>query len=103
LTTFSNAGNILYSKADSVASLKKGSTQPFQLDTICSIASVTKLLTSVACLQAVEAGLVDLNKSVSEILPKVGKYGIMTGFNNKNSGGIFKQHKTSVTLQLDNL
>jgi CubicO group peptidase (beta-lactamase class C family) len=99
LTTFLPAGNILYSKTDGVASLKEGSTQPFQLNTICSIVSMTKLLTSVACLQVVETGIMKLDRSVSEILPEVGKYGIMTGFDDEKNEGIFKQHKTPITLR----
>ncbi|KAF2010156.1 beta-lactamase/transpeptidase-like protein [Aaosphaeria arxii CBS 175.79] len=93
-------GNILYSKADGVASLKEGETQPFKLDTICWIASMTKLLTSVACLQAVEAGLLELEKPVTETLPEVGKYGILTGWNDEKNEGIYEQHKTPVTLRM---
>lgn len=60
---------------------------------------MTKLLTSVACLQAVEAGIVDLDKPVSEILPEVGKYGIMKGFDEERNEGIFEPHKTPITLR----
>jgi CubicO group peptidase (beta-lactamase class C family) len=60
---------------------------------------MTKLLTSVACLQAVESGIVDLDKSVSDILPEVGKLGIMTGFDDEKNEGIYEQHKTPVTLR----
>ncbi|PVI02399.1 beta-lactamase/transpeptidase-like protein [Periconia macrospinosa] len=92
-------GNILYSKADGVASLKEESKNHFELDTICWLASMTKLLTSVACLQAVEAGIVDLDKPVSDVLPEVGKYGIMTDFDDEKNEGVFKQHKTPITLR----
>jgi hypothetical protein len=60
---------------------------------------MTKLLTAVACLQAVEAGIVDLDKPVSDILPEVGKYGILTGFDDEKNEGIYEQHKTPVTLR----
>lgn len=93
------AGNILYSKADGIASLKEGPEQHFQLDTICWLASMTKLLTSVACLQAVEAGIVDLDKPVSNILPEVGKFGIMTDFDDEKNEGIYEQNKTPITLR----
>ncbi|KAL1602387.1 hypothetical protein SLS60_005803 [Paraconiothyrium brasiliense] len=92
-------GNILYSKADGVASLKEGSEQPFKLDTICWLASMTKLLTSVACLQAVEAGIVDLDKPVADVLPEVGKYGIMTDFDDEKNEGVFEPHRTPITLR----
>jgi CubicO group peptidase (beta-lactamase class C family) len=99
LIVFLTTGNILYSKAEGVISLKEGSTQPFELDTICWIASMTKLLTSVACLQAAESGIVHLDKPVSDILPEVGKYGIMTDFDDEKNEGIYEQHKTPVTLR----
>ncbi|KAF2864801.1 beta-lactamase/transpeptidase-like protein [Massariosphaeria phaeospora] len=94
-------GTILYSKADGVASLKASSNPnpPFQLDTICAIASMTKLLTSVACLQAVEAGIVELDASVAEILPEVGMYGIITGFDEEKNEGVFERCENAVTLR----
>jgi len=60
---------------------------------------MTKLVTSVACLQAVEAGIVDLDAPVETILPEVGRYGIMTGFDDEKNEGTYKQHKTSITLR----
>jgi CubicO group peptidase (beta-lactamase class C family) len=73
-------GKVLYSGAQGVQSLAEGSTRPFQLDTICAIASMTKLKTSVAALQCVEAGLIALDDDVAKYLPTIGKYGIITGF-----------------------
>ncbi|ORY19496.1 beta-lactamase/transpeptidase-like protein [Clohesyomyces aquaticus] len=58
--------NTLYSTARGVRSLKPESTRPFSLSTICAIVSFTKLLTSVATLQCVDAGLLDLDKPVSD-------------------------------------
>jgi CubicO group peptidase (beta-lactamase class C family) len=94
-----NTGNVLYSKADGVASLREGSVASFELDTVIWLASMTKLITSVACLQAVESGLVDLDAAVEDILPEVGKYGIMTGFDDEKNEGIYEKHKTSITLR----
>ena len=59
---------------------------------------MTKLITSVACSQAVEAAIVDLDAPVEDILPEVGKYGIMTGFDEEKNERIFEQSKTSITL-----
>lgn len=39
---------------------------------------MTKLMTSVAAMQCVEAGLLDLDEPVSHLLPEMGKYGIIT-------------------------
>lgn len=66
---------------------------------MCWIASMTKLLTAVACLQAVEAGLVTLDAPVEKFLPEIGKYGIITGFDDAKNEGIFEKHKTPITLR----
>lgn len=87
------AGNNLYSKAGGVASLKEGPERPFQLDAICWMASMTKLMTFVVCLHAAEAGIVHLDKPVSEILPEVGKFGTLTDFDNEKTEGIYRPTK----------
>ncbi|KAF2469573.1 beta-lactamase/transpeptidase-like protein [Lindgomyces ingoldianus] len=57
------------------------------------------LLTTVACLQAVEAGILELDKDVSNVLPEVGKYGIMTAFDEEKNEGVVEKHKTPITLR----
>ena len=60
---------------------------------------MTKLLTAVACMQAVEAGIATLDEPVSEVLPEVGKYGILTHFDDENNEGTYVQHENPVTLR----
>lgn len=60
---------------------------------------MAKLLTAVACMQAVEAGIVALDEPVSQLLPEVGKYGILTHFDDDKKEGAYVQHKTPVTLR----
>ncbi|KAH7095782.1 beta-lactamase/transpeptidase-like protein [Paraphoma chrysanthemicola] len=93
-------GEILYSDAKGVASLKEGSTLPFQLDTICSLASMTKLMTAVAALQCVESGLVTLDEDVSKYLPSIGKFGILTGFDNEKNEAITVPHEAPISLRM---
>jgi CubicO group peptidase (beta-lactamase class C family) len=93
------AGNILYSDAKGVASLREGSTRPFQLDTICVLASMTKLMTAVAALQCVEAGLTTLDEDVSKHLPDIGKYGVITGFDDAKNEAITVPTTTPITLR----
>jgi CubicO group peptidase (beta-lactamase class C family) len=92
-------GNILYSGARGVQSLSEGSTRPFQLDTICAIASMTKLMTSVAAMQCVEAGFIELDEDVAKYLPSIGKYGIMTGFDDERNEAITVPNSTPITLR----
>ncbi|KAI7213420.1 beta-lactamase family protein [Hortaea werneckii] len=54
--------------------------QPVQEDAMFLFASMTKLLTSIAALQLVEAGLIKLDDDVSKILPEVGRQKILKGF-----------------------
>jgi len=77
-------GNILYSKSFGKTSLKACKDQePFNGSTICAVASLSKLMTTVAVLQAVEQGKLDLDSDVRSTFPLVGQYGIMTGFDDE--------------------
>ncbi|CAN9089903.1 unnamed protein product [Alternaria alternata] len=93
-------GKILYSGAKGVQSLVEGSTRPFQLDTICAIASMTKLMTAVAALKCVEEGLITLDEDVAKHLPSIGKYGIMTGFDDQKNEAVTVPHTTPITLRM---
>ncbi|KAF2034987.1 beta-lactamase/transpeptidase-like protein [Setomelanomma holmii] len=93
-------GNTLYSAVKGVASLKEGSTLPFQLDTICSLASMTKLMTAVAALQCVEAGLITLDEDVSKYMPDIGKYGILTGFDDAKNEATTVPNPTPISLRM---
>ncbi|RMY26944.1 hypothetical protein D0866_10500 [Hortaea werneckii] len=54
--------------------------KPMEEDAMFLLASMTKLLTSIAALQLVEAGLIKLDDDVSKILPEVGEQKILKGF-----------------------
>lgn len=49
-------------------------------DTVLWIASMSKALTSVAAVQCVERGLLDLDTPAAEVLPAIGELGVLTGF-----------------------
>ena len=51
-----------------------------ELDTVIRIASSTKLVTSIAAMQCVERGLVDLDQEVFEILPELQEPGVLVNF-----------------------
>ncbi|PSN62090.1 beta-lactamase/transpeptidase-like protein [Corynespora cassiicola Philippines] len=100
LMTGDKNGRVLYSRHQGVQSLKEGSGRPFQPDTICALASMTKLLTAVAVMQFVEAGIVDQDESVSKLLPDIGKYGIITGFDDEKNEAITTSISTPITLRM---
>lgn len=71
--------------------------QPMKEDAMFLLASMTKLLTSIAALQLVEAGLVKLDDDVSRILPEVGEQKILKGFDGDTP--ILEDRKNSLTLR----
>ena len=54
--------------------------QPVRLDTIFAIASMTKPVTSVAVMQLVEQGRIDLGASVATYLPELAHPRVLEGF-----------------------
>lgn len=71
--------------------------QPVQEDAMFLLASMTKLLTSIAALQLVEAGLIKLDDDVSKILPEVGEQKILKGFDGDSP--ILEDRKNPLTLR----
>lgn len=61
---------------------------------------MTKLMTSVAVLQCVEQGKLDLDKDIRPLLPDMGKYGIITGFDDEKNLPIFETDSTPISLRM---
>ncbi|KAI0842382.1 beta-lactamase/transpeptidase-like protein [Hypoxylon sp. FL0890] len=81
-------GNIIYSKSFGRASLKEGTNRPFTDSTIASIASMSK------------DGTLNLDADIKPVLPEIGKYGIITGFDDTKKSAIFTENTTPITLRL---
>lgn len=76
-------GNTIYDKALGVESLEnpdESTRKPMSNDTVVRLASSSKLVTTIAALQAVEKGLIGLNDDVTEHVPELGKLEVLTGF-----------------------
>ncbi|OTA88782.1 hypothetical protein M434DRAFT_34687 [Hypoxylon sp. CO27-5] len=86
-------GKVDYSKAFS----RKDAT-PYNEDTVMSLASMSKLVTTVAALQVVERGLITLDEDVSPFLPLLAKQGILTGFAD-NGEPIIRERRNPITLR----
>lgn len=80
-------------------------TKSFGPDTVCWIASMTKLLTTVCALQCVEKGLLNLEDDVSEkILPEFRDIQVVHRFNEDENGDDvphFRPSKGKITLKYD--
>ena len=94
-----NIGDFEYAKTLGVRSLKPGNHKPIELDTVLALASCTKLMTAISVLQCVERGLLNLDEDVSPILPEVGKYGIITDFDDVAGQPILVKNMKQVTLR----
>ncbi|RNJ59764.1 hypothetical protein D7B24_001489 [Verticillium nonalfalfae] len=69
-----------------------------ETDAVHLIASATKLVTTVAVLQCVEKGLLDLDADVSKILPEWENPQILTGFD-ENDGPLLQPSEKAITLR----
>ncbi|KAI2467958.1 beta-lactamase/transpeptidase-like protein [Annulohypoxylon bovei var. microspora] len=93
-------GNVLYSKSFGKASLEEGDSRPFTDSTVAAIASMSKLMTSVAVLQCIEDEILDLDEEVTSLRPEMGKYGLITGFDDAKNSATFAPNPTPITLRM---
>lgn len=91
-------GELNYSKACGVGTLDPNGTQSMELDGVCFIASMTKLMTTVAAMQTVERGLIALDDDISNILHEWKDTEILDGFD-ESGKPILRKSKNKVTLR----
>lgn len=68
------------------------------VDTITRIASMTKAITSVAVMQMVERGEIELDRPVGEYMPQLGEVDVLEGFD-ADDNPILRPAKTSATVR----
>lgn len=91
---------IVYSKAFGHRSLEKGpESEPLEVDDIMLLASASKLVTSVAALQVVEKGLVDLDEDLARIIPELASLKVLKGMNLESGSPIFEERTGKITLR----
>ncbi|PHH66600.1 hypothetical protein CDD81_6437 [Ophiocordyceps australis] len=93
-------GSTLYSGSFGKASLKQGRDDGFSTQTVCAIASMSKLVTAVAVLQCVEKDLIDLDQDVRPLVPDMWTYGIITAFDQDSNTASFEADATPITLRM---
>ncbi|KFZ11007.1 hypothetical protein V501_04948 [Pseudogymnoascus sp. VKM F-4519 (FW-2642)] len=89
---------LIYSKASGSRTLSANGTD-FALDGLCFIASMTKLMTSIAAMQAVERGLIGLDDDVSNVLHEWKDAQVLDGFD-KSGEPMLHKAKNKITLRL---
>jgi methyl acetate hydrolase len=73
-----DANGIIYQGA--AGPVEAGSAEPVSVDTQFRIMSMTKMVATVAALQLVEQGKIDLDAPVERYLPEFGKLQVLVGF-----------------------
>lgn len=91
-----NRDGLLYEGAFGERTL--GSGQAMSADSVCWIASMTKAVTSVAAVQCVERGQLDLDAPASKVLPAIGDAQVLTGFDADGKPS-FRRPRRPVTLR----
>ncbi|KAE9365978.1 beta-lactamase/transpeptidase-like protein [Stipitochalara longipes BDJ] len=89
-----------YAKAFGVHSLKEGGpVEPLQLDATFFYASSTKLLTSIAALQCVQAGHFTLDEDITRLMPELKDIKILKGFDDQSGEPVLVDSTKMITLR----
>ncbi|KAG4443188.1 hypothetical protein IFR05_001330 [Cadophora sp. M221] len=88
-----NPGSFHYAK-----SFGEQADNPTDNDTLYWLASATKFITTIAVMQCVERGQLDLTEDISRVLPEFKDPQILTGYN-ENDDAIFKPATKTITLR----
>lgn len=93
LLTLIDLGTLRYAKAFGEASVESTDT-----DAVHWVASSTKLVTTIAVMQCVERGLLELDADIANVLPEWENPRILTGFD-ENDNPIFRPASKPITLR----
>ena len=96
VATVGNREGVLYEAAFGERCLGEGHTM--NVDTVWWIASMTKAITSVAAVQCVERGLLELDTPAKEVCPELGNIGVLEGFD-ENGQPNTRPPKCEITLR----
>lgn len=92
-----SSGTFQYQKAFGRASPERD----LSLESTFFIASCSKLVTSIAALQCVEKGLVNLDDDVTSILPELKDIDILKGFDESSGRPILGKSQNTITLRYE--
>jgi CubicO group peptidase (beta-lactamase class C family) len=97
LVATDTSGSFTYSEAFGFRSLEDDNKLPMELDTLMTLASCTKLITTIAALQLVERGHIGLGDDVADILPELSELEIFQGM--MDGKGVLNKRKNPITLR----
>src|SRR5215212_71624 len=96
VATAANGRGVFYEGAFGTRDLAQGPAMT--ADTIFRIASMTKAITSVAAMQLVEQGKLDLDKPIGNILPELAAPQVLAGFDDAGAPRL-RPAKRPITLK----
>lgn len=91
-------GTFEYSKAFGNTSMKFENAEALQVDTVMWVASCTKLMTSICCLQLVERGQLTLDDPIYHHIPELKNFKIIHTFDDQGKP-VEVQHTKPITLR----
>ncbi|KAI1761488.1 beta-lactamase [Hypoxylon sp. FL1150] len=80
------------------ASAVSGPGVQYTMDTVMELASVTKLVTTIAALQLTERGDLSLDQNIEEIIPTFSSLDVLDGFN-ANGMPLLHRRRNSITVE----
>jgi Beta-lactamase len=90
-------GKTLYSNARGKLNFESESA-PFTTDSVCWIASMTKLVTAVSVMQLVEKGMIGLNDDLGKLIPQFSNIEVLKGFDD-DGNPIMEKKAKPITLR----
>ncbi|KAF1839102.1 beta-lactamase/transpeptidase-like protein [Decorospora gaudefroyi] len=92
-------GSFTYGKAFGSTSMKPENAKPMDLDTVLWIASCTKLMTALCCMQLVDQGHTTLDEPIYTHIPELSSFTVITSFEPGTGKPIEKAHEQPITLR----
>jgi CubicO group peptidase (beta-lactamase class C family) len=89
----------LFSAVHGLSSLEPGAEKPLELNTIFPLMSLTKLPTTLAVLQLVEQGKLDLDADVADRFPALAAQKVLTGLGADGSSPTYEDRRNPITLR----
>ncbi|OCT44650.1 beta-lactamase family protein [Cladophialophora carrionii] len=99
LLAASSSGHVNYANVVGRRSLRVGVEDPLRLDTVFTLASMTKLLTTLCVLQLFERGALGLDADVSQHVPVLARQPILTGFSQDDGSPLLEERRCPITMR----
>lgn len=93
-------GRFVYNQALGERTLLSGEKRPQRLDDVLYLASATKLITTIAALQCVEDGLLNLTDDLSSVAPELAAKQVITGFSDDGETPLLELPARPITLEM---